>query len=58
VFDTVGALGLPEELMFGSSTMQKIFGFNDRRLGSYVHRAYHAMAINEERVDFVGLIWV
>lgn len=54
VFDTVGSLGLPEELVIASSVMKTIFGFNDRRLGDYVERAYHAMAINEMRGNFVS----
>lgn len=54
VFDTVGSLGLPEELAITSDVMKTIFGFNDRKLGDYIERAYHAMAINEMRGDFVS----
>ncbi|PIL31891.1 hypothetical protein GSI_06595 [Ganoderma sinense ZZ0214-1] len=52
VFDTVGSVGLPEELTLRSSKIRNIFGFPDHVLGSHVERAYHAMAINETRKDF------
>ncbi|KAH9944322.1 uncharacterized protein BXZ73DRAFT_96809 [Epithele typhae] len=52
VFDTVGSLGLPEELVFRSKKLKTIFGFPDRLLGEHIARAYHAMAINEDREDF------
>ncbi|KAK7064262.1 DUF2235 domain-containing protein [Favolaschia claudopus] len=52
VYDTVGSLGLPEELTRKSKVVQNIFGFNDRRLGEHVQYAYHAMALNETRADF------
>ncbi|KAM5536247.1 hypothetical protein V8D89_010146 [Ganoderma adspersum] len=52
VFDTVGSVGLPEELSLRSSKIRNIFGFPDHVLGSHVERAYHAMAINETRKDF------
>ncbi|TBU45101.1 hypothetical protein BD309DRAFT_860932 [Dichomitus squalens] len=52
VFDTVGSVGLPEELTLGNEKMKNIFGFPDHLLGTHVERAYHAMAINETRADF------
>ncbi|KAI1797950.1 hypothetical protein LXA43DRAFT_982756 [Ganoderma leucocontextum] len=52
VFDTVGSVGLPEELTLRSEKLRNIFGFPDHVLGSHVERAYHAMAINETRKDF------
>ncbi|TDL28633.1 hypothetical protein BD410DRAFT_711420 [Rickenella mellea] len=52
VFDTVGSLGLPEELVKHSPTMKTIFGFPDRLLGEHIERAYHALAIDETRADF------
>jgi uncharacterized protein (DUF2235 family) len=51
VWDTVGAIGIPSDLPLPADTVQ-LFGFNDRRLGSYVERAYHAMALNERRGAF------
>jgi hypothetical protein len=54
VFDTVGALGLPEELQFGhAKPMAPIFGFPDRLLSPDVENAFQALAINETRADFV-----
>ncbi|KAF8523076.1 hypothetical protein BU17DRAFT_43975 [Hysterangium stoloniferum] len=52
VFDTVGSLGLPEELTFFSKRIQKIFGFHDKILGTHIQHAFHAMALNETRADF------
>ena len=53
VFDTVGSLGLPEELTFGSKKIKTLFGFSDSVLGDDVERAYQALALNETRADFV-----
>lgn len=53
VFDTVGSLGLPEELAFGSKRIKTLFGFPDSVLGDHVERAYQALALNETRADFV-----
>ncbi|KAI0304693.1 hypothetical protein BC826DRAFT_977756 [Russula brevipes] len=52
VFDTVGSLGLPEELAFGSKKIKSLFGFPDSVLGDHVERAYQALALNETRADF------
>ena len=54
VFDTVGSVGLPEELSLSSEKLKNIFGFPDHLLGTHIERAYHAMAINETRADFVS----
>lgn len=54
VFDTVGSVGLPEELSMRSEKLKNIFGFPNHLLGSHIERAYHAMAINETRKDFVS----
>jgi len=52
VFDTVGSLGLPEELSFGSKKIKTLFGFPDSILGDHIERAYQALALNETRADF------
>ncbi|KIJ26135.1 hypothetical protein M422DRAFT_785320 [Sphaerobolus stellatus SS14] len=52
VFDTVGSVGLPEELAFFSKKLKKLFGFHDSYLGHHIEHAYHAMALNETRRDF------
>ncbi|KAI0307997.1 hypothetical protein B0F90DRAFT_1909331 [Multifurca ochricompacta] len=54
VFDTVGSLGLPEELAFGSKKIKTLFGFPDSVLGDHIERAYQALALNETRADFVS----
>ncbi|GJE86180.1 DUF2235 domain-containing protein [Phanerochaete sordida] len=51
VFDTVGALGLPEELT-RSDAVRTLFGFPDRHLGEHIERAYQALALDEHRKDF------
>jgi len=55
VFDTVGNLGLPEELTMGSQKMTTIFGFSDKLLGEHIEYAFHALALNETRADFVSM---
>ncbi|KAF9535428.1 hypothetical protein CPB83DRAFT_841726 [Crepidotus variabilis] len=50
VWDTVGALGLPEEVPFKSA--YKLFGFNDSLLGDHIERAVQALALHEKRLDF------
>ncbi|KAF8521428.1 hypothetical protein BU17DRAFT_64919 [Hysterangium stoloniferum] len=50
VFDTVGSLGLPQELHLFPK--MKHFGLSDQLLGKHVEHAYHAIAINETRLDF------
>ncbi|KAJ7225553.1 hypothetical protein GGX14DRAFT_348671 [Mycena pura] len=51
VFDTVGSLGLPEELTH-DTTIRNIFGFSNCRLGEHIQYAYQALALNEPRADF------
>ena len=56
VWDTVGALGLPvpkavEELV------NKEYGFHDTRLSTFVERARHAVAADEERRTFTPTLW-
>ena len=53
MFDTVGSLGLPEELTLKSKKFKTLFGFPDSNLGVHVERAYQALALNETRADFV-----
>ncbi|KAI6136605.1 hypothetical protein F5141DRAFT_994649 [Pisolithus sp. B1] len=52
VFDTVGSVGLPEEITHKSPSTTSIFGFPSTWLGDHIERAYQALAINETRVDF------
>ncbi|KAF9229239.1 hypothetical protein BS17DRAFT_10792 [Gyrodon lividus] len=52
VFDTVGSVGLPEEITHKSPSTKSIFGFPNTELGEHIERAYQALAINETRLDF------
>lgn len=57
VFDTVAAIGLPKEIPTAFLTKsQNIFGFKDTHLGEHIERAYHALALNETRDDFVSRV--
>ena len=55
VFDTVGSVGLPEEITRQSGAMKTLLGFDSTELGPHVQRAYQALALNERRADFVGV---
>lgn len=55
VFDTVGSLGIPTELL--ESWNQLWFSFHDVTLGSNVDHALHALAIDEMRGPFGASVW-
>lgn len=55
VWDTVGALGVPLNLM--SRVNQRYFEFHDTRLGKSVNFAYQALAIDEHRADYRPTLW-
>jgi len=63
VWDTVGALGIPDELpgwdeFFKRVTnWQELWGFHDTQLGPHVTTACHALAIDEERPPFKPTLW-
>jgi uncharacterized protein (DUF2235 family) len=63
VWDTVGALGIPEDLPgwkeFGREVVdwQELWGFHDTQLGPHVTCARHALAIDEERPPFKPTLW-
>ena len=54
MFDTVGSVGVPETLRIRSPKTVNILGMQDNILGPHVERAYQALALNEERKDFVS----
>src|SRR5579862_9399075 len=54
VWDTVGSLGIPA--IFGGVS-PLIYGFLDTNLHPDVLNAYHAMAIDERRVEFPATLW-
>ena len=53
VWDTVDALGMPQELCF-SHDVRGLFGFPDKVLGPHIEQAFHAIGLHETRGDFVG----
>lgn len=53
VFDTVGALGIPIEGLKVISAPR----FHDTKLGSIIDYAYHAVAIDKSRSNFVPALW-
>ena len=54
VWDTVGSLGIPA-LFGGVSPL--LYGFLDTNLHPNVLNAYHAMAIDERRAEFLPTLW-
>jgi uncharacterized protein (DUF2235 family) len=54
VWDTVGSLGIPA--IFGGVSLP-IYGFLDTSLHPNVLHAYHALAIDERRVEFPATLW-
>lgn len=57
VWDTVGAMGLPHSAgPFFDFTRRK-FAFLDTCLCRTIEHAYHALAIDEHRVDFEATLW-
>lgn len=55
VWDTVGALGIPGDLFAGLNVA--VYGFLDTGLHPDVQAAYHAIAIDERRCEFVPTLW-
>ena len=55
VWDTVGSLGIP--LSFFRSQNDQRFEFHDTKLSRTIDNAYHAMAIDEHRVDYQATPW-
>lgn len=63
VWDTVGALGIPDDLFvpalrkFDRAIDAKLYGFLDTDLSPRVEAAYHAVAIDEQRKPFLPTLW-
>lgn len=55
VWDTVGALGIPEYLDYGGR--RDIFQFTDTKLSDKVANGFHALSIDDRRVDFTPTLW-
>ena len=55
VWDTVGALGLPlKRIKLWSS---RHYDFHDTRLSGIVDNAFHALALDEHRLDYQPTLW-
>jgi uncharacterized protein (DUF2235 family) len=55
VWDTVGALGIPLDLL--QTANMKFYEFHDTTLSGIVQNAYHAIAIDEHRQDYDACLW-
>lgn len=58
VWDTVGALGIPR--VFDYNWIPRFstkYQFHDTRLGESVRNAYHAVAIDEQRLPYKATLW-
>ncbi|KHK00121.1 DUF2235 domain-containing protein [Desulfovibrio sp. TomC] len=56
VWDTVGALGIPVYNL-QRDTRYNLFEFDDCVLSSQVKHGFHAVSVDEERVDFTPTLW-
>lgn len=57
VWDTVGALGIPDELFINVLDRPRKFQFHDTDLGEHVRVARHAVSIDEKRQTFTPTLW-
>jgi uncharacterized protein (DUF2235 family) len=58
VWDTVGSVGIPADLAkFDVLNFRRYYGFHDTDLGAHVEHAFHALALNERRKNFVPTLW-
>jgi uncharacterized protein (DUF2235 family) len=54
VWDTVGALGVPGHL---GDMFTQFYQFQDTNLGPHIENAFHALALDEHREDFMPTLW-
>ncbi len=57
VWDTVGALGIPEYIGIPSLFSRRRHQFHDTELGATVLHARHAVALDERRESFLPTLW-
>lgn len=55
VWDTVGALGIPLRVIKDFNT--EFYEFHDTKLSRIVENAYHAIAVDEHRIDYDVCLW-
>lgn len=56
VFDTVGSLGVPNNIPF-ADVIDKKYRFYDTNLSAFVRSARHAVSIDERRKTFAPTLW-
>ncbi len=54
VWDTVGALGIPNDIL---QLSEGLYEFHDVKLSQIIANAYHALAIDENRKPFLPTLW-
>jgi hypothetical protein len=57
VWDTVGSVGIPSDFAKFDVFFKKYYGFFDTDLGLHVEHAFHAVALDERRKNFVPTLW-
>ena len=58
VWDTVGALGIPDVVeKDGTAVRLDVFQFCDTVLNAHVANGFHAVAVDERRIDFTPTLW-
>jgi hypothetical protein len=57
VWDTVGALGVPNVGLPGANILNQRYAFHDTQLSSKVQSAFQALAIDEQRRPFMPTLW-
>jgi hypothetical protein len=58
VWDTVGSVGIPADLAgLDVLNFRRYYGFHDTTLGAHVEHAFHALALDERRKNFLPTLW-
>ncbi|KAH7103331.1 hypothetical protein BKA62DRAFT_58079 [Auriculariales sp. MPI-PUGE-AT-0066] len=57
VFDTVGALGIPDTLVNNNESWRKFNEFHNTGLDPLIENAFHALALDERRKAFAPTLW-
>jgi len=57
VWDTVGSVGIPGDLAKFDLFFRRYYGFHNTDLGEHVEHAFHALALDEQRENFVPTLW-
>ncbi|MEJ6391489.1 DUF2235 domain-containing protein [Gymnodinialimonas ulvae] len=57
VWDTVGALGVPNHLLVAPLLNRRKYAFHNTKLSRLVHSARHAIALDERRASFAPTRW-